>query len=226
MPKTVLFEQNEWARILYALNPDGNLPSAGPATTVAVFAERALAQARAMEPAKIEAGDLMSHQQFSEVVGWVDELEPAAEVLHGRGVINLTPTQRARLESSGLIERLERVAGTTFCKEFEALVLFYASEGFLPLHVDDQAEYQFNALINVRRIRPELGSGTGTLFWLEQGPCWIDLDPGEAVIFDAHHTVHGRLPLSLGDEVVLLSIGFTPVDVNDDKYVPRPPRKE
>jgi hypothetical protein len=211
MPKTVLFEQSEWTRILYAVNPDGTVPSAGPAAEVAAFAERSLAPSRAFDPIKLDEGGLMSAEQFAVLSGWADEMASRAQDVHGRGIINLSTEQKSTLREFGVIAALEKAGGVDFKPDFEALLMYYRDAGRLPLHVDDQAEYRFNTLVNVRRVRPQSGTGTGTVFWVDRGPCSIDLDPGEAVLFDAHYTPHGRLPLSEGDEIVLLSLGFTPV---------------
>jgi hypothetical protein len=209
MPKTVLSEQHEWARILYAVNPDGRVPAEGPATAVAAFAEQTLATDRAFEPRKIEADDLLAPGPLATVSGWVDKLAGEAQDVYGRGIINLPAAQKAELRALGIIERIEERAGVRFAPAFEALLMYYNDTGNLPLHVDDQAEYRFNALVCLRRVRPIRGTSTGTLFWLSTGPASIDLDEGEAVVFDAHYTPHGRLPLSNGDEIVMLSLGFT-----------------
>ncbi|WP_344922869.1 hypothetical protein [Streptosporangium oxazolinicum] len=90
-----------------------------------------------------------------------------------------------------------------------ATYLYYREGDWVPLHVDDWNIFEFSCLVCLERTR---GSSrpTATYFLLgRENLMALDLNVREAVWFHGVHIPHGRTPLSEGESVVLLNLGFS-----------------
>ncbi|MEV4380817.1 hypothetical protein [Streptosporangium sp. NPDC049644] len=99
-----------------------------------------------------------------------------------------------------------------------ATYLYYREGDWVPLHVDDWNIFEFSCLVCLERTR---GSSrpTATYFLLgRENVMALDLNVGEAVWFHGVHIPHGRTPLSKGESVVLLNLGFSSSGTTDRLY--------
>ncbi|MFH8339162.1 hypothetical protein [Streptomyces sp. AM6-12] len=152
---------------------------------------------------------LFSEQQTNNLLQIAMDSHGDSRDYMGRHVLPAPGAVKSIVEESDVINRLAAAHGLVFRPDNEALLLYYQKSDWVPLHIDDQLEYEFNLLTMLRRVKTSEKSRTATYFWGADGEFMAtDLNVGESVFFHANYTPHGRPPLPEGEEVVLLAVGM------------------
>lgn len=210
MPERFDEELTQWSTMLNTLTPNGYLPAAGSARRAMLdFITEQLDARVELAPAVLQPGDLFSPQEIEEYLRAARDAEPGAREHLGRRIIKAPEEVRLRIEASQVGERLAQRFGIGFRPDVEALFLFYREGHWVPLHLDDQLDYEFNLLTMLHRQRADSRSRTGTYFIApKERSLAVDLEKGQSVFFHASYTPHGRTPVPEGEEVILLAIGL------------------
>lgn len=203
-------ELTEWSLQLNTLTPVGRLPR--PGTPRALMADFIAAQLKArmeIRPAVYPEFTLFGEQQIADLLALARESRGESRDYMGRHVLAAPEAVKSIVEESAVVKRLADEHGLVFRPDNEALLLYYEKTNWVPMHLDDQLEYEFNLLTMLHRVKTPGASRTATYFWGPDGDfAATDLGVGESVFFHASYTPHGRPPLPDGDEVILLAVGM------------------
>ncbi|MFD5011408.1 hypothetical protein [Streptomyces chartreusis] len=152
---------------------------------------------------------LFSERQVADLLQIAKDSHGDSRDYMGRQVLRAPDAVKSIVAESDVINCLAAEHGLVFRPDNEALLLYYQKSNWVPLHLDDQLEYEFNLLTMLRRVKASETSRTATYFWGADGEFMAtDLRVGESVFFHASYTPHGRPPLPEGEEVVLLAVGM------------------
>ncbi|MCC3766712.1 hypothetical protein [Streptomyces sp. UNOC14_S4] len=203
-------ELTEWSLQLNTLTPSGRLPRRGsPRAAMADFIAGQLKDRVKIRPTIYPEFSLFSEQQVNELLRIARDFRGESRDYMGRHVLAAPGAVKSIVTDSGVVDRLAAEHALTFRPDNEALLLYYRKSNWVPMHLDDQLEYEFNLLTMLRRVKSSDASRTATYFWGAGGDFMAtDLRVGESVFFHASYTPHGRPPLPEGEEVVLLAVGM------------------
>lgn len=100
---------------------------------------------------------------------------------------------------------LDSIGISSLQKSYSSYI-FYQSEGdYNSLHVD-RDEYGINMLIN---INPNSNRDSSLVIFDGKGLIDVQLGFGDVIVFRASSVIHGRRPIKKGDEITLLTVGFS-----------------
>lgn len=203
-------ELTEWSLQLNTVTPSGRLPRRGtPRAAMADFIAGQLKDRVRIRPTVYSQFALFSEQQVADLLQMAMDSHGDSRDYMGRQVLRAPDAVKSIVAESDVINRLAAEHGLVFRPDNEALLLYYQKSNWVPLHLDDQLEYEFNLLTMLRRVKASEASRTATYFWGADGEFMAtDLRVGESVFFHASYTPHGRPPLPEGEEVVLLAVGM------------------
>jgi hypothetical protein len=119
------------------------------------------------------------------------------------------PAARALVVERGWREIFRRELGFAPRSPYHAGYLYYdrPGAGIVP-HVDDP-EFAVNVLLMVQRSNGASQGSATVLHPPEAAPLRVVLAPGEAVLLEAAGLVHGREPMAPGEQVTVLTMGFS-----------------
>lgn len=118
------------------------------------------------------------------------------------------PAVRRLLQSSELEAFIQARAGPV--RSRRATCIYYEMEGaHIRPHVDTDG-FSLNANLMVRHTGGADSRSRLVIYPLDGEPASMSLQDGELILFYADCIVHGRTPLSSGESVWALSLGFTP----------------
>ncbi|MDH6135692.1 tetratricopeptide (TPR) repeat protein [Kitasatospora sp. MAA4] len=91
-----------------------------------------------------------------------------------------------------------------------AVYIAYLEEGqFLDFHVDEFGFGEANLILCLQHERPTAAPSVSTTVFITADGCLeCDLAAGDCVVFDGALTPHGRTPLTAGESITLISLGF------------------
>lgn len=203
-------ELTEWSLQLNTLTPSGRLPRRGtPRALMADFIAERLGDRVELKPTVYPEFELFSERQVDDLLKLALDSREESRDYMGRHVLAAPEAVKAIVQESEVVNRLAAAHGLVFRPDNEALLLYYKDSNWVPMHLDDQLEYEFNLLTMLRRVKSPGASRTATYFWGPGGEFMAtDLSVGGSVFFHASYTPHGRPPLPKGEEVIMLAVGM------------------
>jgi hypothetical protein len=162
--------------------------------------------------------DLVTEARLDELVREARGLRATAEATGshpgqaGQRYAPPGPVARALVLDRGWHTLARRELGVELQPPYHAGYLYYDEQGagIVP-HVDDP-EFAVNALLVLsRNVSASRGSAT-VLHPADADPLRVVLEPGEAVLLEADGLVHARERMQPGEQVIVLSMGFSRVE--------------
>lgn len=109
---------------------------------------------------------------------------------------------------------IRRRVGVRVHEAHSATYIGYLTSGeFLDFHLDGLSFGEINIIICLQHDESISGAASETVFVTSDGYLRCPATRGAVMIFDGAFTPHGRTPVSQGERVVLLSLGFRAIDL-------------
>lgn len=170
---------------------------------------RCVERMRTMQPRPFDLRGDFGASVFTTLAADADRSLRSSGVRHnGKWNAPVGPAVEDFVSESGFLELVHAFSNVPLGPVRGATVIAYTKVGeHLPIHLDDTDFGEANVLLCVRHRLPRTGA-SATVFVTSDGVRSHVLEPGMALLFDGAATLHGRTPLSEGEEVVLISFGF------------------
>ncbi|WP_162989423.1 hypothetical protein [Glutamicibacter nicotianae] len=200
-----------WNKILLPLAPNGIAPAKNsPQHLVADLCATTLKPQRQFNPELLNVKEMIPEDVWVQLLDDADKSKHQKFEHYGREVSDVGESLK-RILVDQVVNKDIIKAPRPMSDDIEATFLYYQNGQGLPLHLDNDATYEYNLLICLDKMQDlnNTDAGSATYFYLGEGAVKAAiLQPGYGVWFHSGYTPHGRIPLKTESEISLLSVGM------------------